>query len=206
MIIKDWSGWSVGRVTRSAELSPPATSSHQALVISHQTTKSSKQKQRTENIWNTNKHLLQALTNSGYILRIYSKQKNKTKKNKEATEKDIYFWRGNSIHSNRMSNGQEFSDPDLNSFCKHCNPVFLQRKQILNWDFQQPDFCDQMAEAQNRAARDPGSSSRGTNPWIIWLLPLFPSIADCFYDCFFHLLIAFRRLSTCFCLLLMFYF
>ena len=37
-------------------------------------------------------------------------------------------------------------------------------------------------------------------------VPLFPSIADCFYDCFFHLLIAFRRLSTCFCLLLMFYF
>ena len=72
-----------------------------------------------------------------------------------------------------MSNGQEFSDPDLNSFFKHCNPVFLQRKQILNWDFQQPDFCDQMAEAQNRAARDPGSSSQGTNPWIIWLFHCF---------------------------------
>ena len=72
-------------------------------------------------------------------------------------------------------------------------------------DFQQPDFCDQMAEAQIRAPLDPGSSSRGTNPWIIWLLPLFPWIADCFYDCFFHLLIAFRRLSTCFCLVLMFY-
>ena len=59
----------------------PATSSHQALVISRQATKSSKQKQKTEKIRNTNKHLLQALTNSGYILRIYSKQKNKTKKN-----------------------------------------------------------------------------------------------------------------------------
>ena len=140
-----------------------------------------------------------------YLTHLF-KTKKQNKKNIEAPEKDIYFWRGNSIHSNRMSNGQEFSDPDLNSLCKHCNPVFLQRKQILNWDFQQPDFCDQMAEAQNRAARDPGSSSRGTNPWIIWLLPLFPSIADCFYDCFFHLLIAFRRLSTCFCLVLMFYF
>ena len=91
MIIKDWSGRSVGRVTRSAELSPPATSSHQALVISHQTTKSSKQKQRTENIWNTNKHLLQALTNSGYILRIYSKQKNKTKKTKKPQKKIYTF-------------------------------------------------------------------------------------------------------------------
>ena len=81
MIIKDWSGRSVGRVTRSAELSPPATSSHQALVISRQATKSSKQKQRTEKIRSTNKHLLQALTNSGYILRIHSKQK-KTKTEK----------------------------------------------------------------------------------------------------------------------------
>ena len=80
----------MGRVTRSAELRPPATSSHQALVISRQATKSSKQKQRTEKIRNTNKHLLQALTNYGYILRIHSKQKNKSK-NKEAPEKDTYF-------------------------------------------------------------------------------------------------------------------
>ena len=33
-----------------------------------------------------------------------------------------------------MSNGQEFSDPDLNSFCKHCNALFLKRKQVLNWE------------------------------------------------------------------------
>ena len=79
----------MGRVTRSAELRPPATSSHQALVISRQATKSSKQKQRTEKIRNTNKHMLQALANSGYILRIHSKQKQT--KNKEAPEKDTYF-------------------------------------------------------------------------------------------------------------------
>ena len=153
MIIKDWSGWSVGRVTRSAELSPPATSSHQALVISHQTAKSSKQKQRTENIWNTNKHLLQALTNSGYILRIHSKPK----KNKEAPEKDIYFWRGNSIHSNRMSNGQEFSDPDLNCLCKHRNAnnfsseIFNSQTFVTKWlkhRIEQPVIQDRAPKGQ----------------------------------------------------------